>query len=552
MSVKDRYDAWLACPAMTDELLSELHSMDDEARSDAFYRDLTFGTGGLRGVLGAGTNRMNIFTVTKATRGLGFYLLSSFSQPSCAVSCDSRIHSRDFAELTAAVLAEMGIRVYIYPTLQPTPMLSFAVRHLSASAGIMITASHNPSRFNGYKVYGADGCQITLGDASLIQQQIALQEDLSDHLPSFDHYLSTGMIQYISDETIEAYYQSILRLRVFPSRQPLHVVYSPLNGSGNIPVREVLRRLQNIRVDIVEKQELPDGHFPTCPYPNPEVREAMTLAIEKTVETGADFCFATDPDCDRMGAGVRIDNEVKLISGNDMGILMLDYLCRHTDLHCDPPRVVIKTIVTTEMAAVLSRKYGFELRNVLTGFKYIGEQIGLLESAGQEKRFLFGFEESYGYLSGTDVRDKDAVNAAVLLCDMAADLKSNGQTLLDRLQELRKEYGLFVQRLLTFEYEGENGASRMNRIMENLRKPQDQFDDPILRVACRTDYLFDNTGLPASNVISFRLSEDNQFIVRPSGTEPKLKAYLFTRADKETEAELNLDRIQKLVNSLCT
>ena len=551
MTVNDKYDAWLTCPAMPGELLSDLRSMDDETCKDAFYRDLAFGTGGLRGVLGAGTNRMNIFTVMKATRGLGFYLLSSFSQPSCAVSCDSRIHSRDFAELTAAVLAEMGIRVYIYPALQPTPMLSFAVRYLSASAGVMITASHNPARFNGYKVYGSDGCQITLGDASLIQQQIALQEDLFDRVPSFDHYLSSGMIQYISEETVEAYYQAVMKLRVCPSVQPLHVVYSPLNGSGNIPVREVMRRMKNVRVDVVEKQELPDGHFPTCPYPNPEVREAMNLAIEKTVATGADLCFATDPDCDRMGAGVRIGNEVKLISGNDMGILLLDYLCRHTDLRCDPPRVVVKTIVTTEMAAALSRKYGFELRNVLTGFKYIGEQIGLLESSGQKKRFLFGFEESYGYLSGTDVRDKDAVNAAVLLCDMAADLKSNGLTLLDRLRELRKEFGLFVQRLLTFEYEGENGAARMNRIMENLRIAPDQFDDPLLTKADRIDYLYDNTGLPASNVISFRISEDDLFIIRPSGTEPKLKAYLFTRDSDESKAERRLDRIQLLVDNLC-
>lgn len=551
MSVNDRYNAWLSCPVMTDELLSELRSMGDDDRRDAFYRDLAFGTGGLRGVLGAGTNRMNVFTVMKATRGLGSHLLHSFINPSCAVSCDSRIHSRDFAELTAAVLAEMGVHVFIYPALQPTPMLSFAVRYLSTSAGVMITASHNPARFNGYKVYGSDGCQITLGDAALIQQQIALQDDLYDHLPSFEYFLSSGKIQYITEETIDAYYQSIMKLRVFPSSQPLHVVYSPLNGSGNIPVREILRRMGNVRVDIVEKQELPDGRFPTCPYPNPEVREAMNLAIEKAIATGADLCFATDPDCDRMGAGVRIGNEVKLISGNDMGILMLDYLCRHSDLCRNPPPVVMKTIVTTEMATALSRKYGFELRNVLTGFKYIGEQIGMLESQGQENRFLFGFEESYGYLSGTDVRDKDAVNAALLLCDMASDLKSKGVTLLDRLRELREEYGLFVQRLLTFEYEGESGASRMNEIMENLRKSPDQFTEQILRDADRIDYLYDNTGLPASNVISFRLSEDDQFIVRPSGTEPKLKAYLFTRAATESESQKKLDRIQLHVDNLC-
>ena len=536
---------------MPQELSADLQSMDSETLHDCFYRDLAFGTGGLRGVLGAGTNRMNAFTVLKATRGLGSYLLERFSNPSCAVSCDSRIHSRDFAELTAAALAEMGIHVWIYPHLQPTPMLSFAVRNLSASAGVMITASHNPARFNGYKVYGADGCQITLEAADLIQRQIRLQPDLADHLPSFDHYLQSGLIRYITDSTIEAYYQAVWKLRVRPSSQPLHVVYSPLNGAGNVPVREILRRMGNVRVDIVSEQELPDGRFPTCPYPNPEIREAMQLAIRKTIETQADLCFATDPDCDRMGAGVRVGQEVTLISGNDMGILMLDYLCRNKDLHRDLPPVVVKTIVTTEMASVLCAKYGLELRNVLTGFKYIGEQIGSLEACGQEDRFLFGFEESYGYLSGTDVRDKDAVNAVLLLCDMAADLKSQGLSLLDRLSELQAEFGLFVQRLLTYEYEGENGSNRMRQIMSALRNNPDQFEDPLLRKALRIDYLNDDTGLPKSDVISFRLSDRDQFIVRPSGTEPKLKAYLFTRADSIIQASEYLDSLQSLVDRLC-
>ena len=550
MSVQEKYLSWLNCPAMTEELSAELRHMDDSTRNDSFYRNLAFGTGGLRGLLGAGTNRMNEFTVMKATRGLGSYLLESFTDPSCAVSYDSRIHSRDFAELTAAVLAEMGISVMIYPSLQPTPMLSFAVRHLSASAGVMITASHNPARYNGYKVYGSDGCQITLEAASLIQEQISRQEDLSDHLPSFDRYLSSGMIRYISPDAVEAYYRSVLKLRVSPSSCPLHVVYSPLNGTGNIPVREIMRRMGNITVDVVEEQELPDGSFPTCPYPNPEIREAMTLAIAKTLQTGADLCFATDPDCDRMGAGIRIGNDVKLISGNDMGILMLDYLCRHTLPSDSHPRVVIKTIVTTEMAAALCRKYRLELRNVLTGFKYIGEQIGLLEASGHEDRFLFGFEESYGYLSGTDVRDKDAVNAALLLCDMAADLKEQGLSLLDRLHDLRSEFGLFVQRLLTFEFEGEQGAVRMQNLMESLRRPPDQLGDPLLAAASRIDYLNDATGLPRSDVISFILSEDDRFIIRPSGTEPKLKAYLFTRAGTAAEAEKKLDRIQELVDRI--
>ena len=550
MSVNQQYQTWLSCPAMPDELLSDLRSMDTDAINDSFYRDLAFGTGGLRGVLGAGTNRMNVFTVLKATRGLGNYLKEIFDHPSCAISCDSRIHSRDFAELTAAVFASMGIRVYLYRNLQPTPMLSYAVRHLNTSAGVMITASHNPARFNGYKVYGADGCQITLEAAERIQHFIDHEIIPIDQLPSFEEGLNVGMITYIGEEVIESYYNAIWKLRVDPSSYPVHLVYSPLNGAGNVPVREIMRRMGNIKVDIVAEQELPDGHFPTCPYPNPEIREAMQLAIRKTLETGADLCFATDPDCDRMGAGVRIGNNVILISGNDMGILMLDYLCRHANLSCDLPRIVVKTIVSTEMAAAVCRKYGVELRNVLTGFKFIGEQIGLLEKEGHPERFLFGFEESYGYLSGTDVRDKDAVNAALLLCDMAAQLKSEGKTLLDRLAELRSEFGFYAQRLLTFEYEGESGSLRMMEIMKNLRNPLSSFAAPVSN-SSRTDYLLDETGLPRSDVLSFVLPGDLKFVVRPSGTEPKLKAYLFACGNDQQAAEKELDRLETIVKGLC-
>ena len=551
MNVKEKYLAWLANPAMDAELLSALRTMSEETIHDSFYRDLAFGTGGLRGVLGPGTNRMNTFTVMKATRGLGRYLLESFSDPSCAISCDSRIHSRDFSKLTAAVFASMGIRVFIYPQLQPTPMLSFAVRHLHTSAGVMITASHNPAPFNGYKVYGPDGCQITLEAADRIQQFIALEPDLCDSIPDYDHFLNTGMISLIGNDTIESYYQTIMGLRVRPSSEPLHIVYSPLNGAGNIPVREILRRLGNIRVEVVPQQELPDGNFPTCPYPNPEIREAMELAIAKTVSCGADLCFATDPDCDRMGAGVRVGNEVVLISGNDMGILMLDYLCRNARASSSGlPRVAVKTIVTTEMAAAVCRKYNVELRNVLTGFKFIGEQIGFLEKSGTADRFLFGFEESYGYLSGTDVRDKDAVNAALLLADMAANLKAEGKTLLDRLNELRREFGYYAQRLLTFQYEGEDGANRMNRIMTDLRAPENP-SLPGHPAPRRIDYLYDETGLPKSNVLEFYVAEDKKYVVRPSGTEPKLKAYLFARGDSQDAAEKELDLLEKDVRALC-
>ena len=541
MTDLERKNAWLACPAMTEELRKELDGMDEASLHDSFYRNLTFGTGGLRGVLGAGTNRMNFFTVAKATRGLAEYLKEAFELPSCAVSFDSRIHSEDFARLTAAVLAESGVSVWIYPRLQPTPMLSFAVRHLHTSAGIMITASHNPAKYNGYKVYGADGCQITLEAAERTQHHIDHQPDLTDDLPDFERYLSAGAIRWITDETIEAYYQAIAKLSVKPVSEPLHLVYSPLNGTGNVPVREMMKRMKNIRVEIVTEQELPDGRFPTCPYPNPEIREAMALSIRKTVETQADFCFATDPDCDRMGAGIRVGDEVQLISGNDMGILMLDFLCRNKKTASTLPPVVVKTIVTTEMAAALCRKHGIELRNVLTGFKFIGEQIGLLEKDHASDRFLFGFEESYGYLSGTDVRDKDAVNAALLLCELASDLKAQGKTMLDRLEELRREYGFFAQRLLTFEYEGEDGANRMAAIMKTLRTGEGN----------KTDYLLDDTGLPKSDVIEFRQSDGNKWIVRPSGTEPKLKAYLFASAETRESAEKQLDVLEETVNTFC-
>ena len=551
MSVAEKYKAWLACPAMNEELLEDLHSMDDASKNDSFYRDLAFGTGGLRGVLGAGTNRMNLFTVMKATRGLAKYLAESFSAPSCAISFDSRIHSRDFAELSAAVFASMGIRVWLYPRLQPTPMLSFAVRYLHSSAGVMITASHNPAKFNGYKVYGSDGCQITLEAAERIQFFIDRENDLADSFPSFQQYLDQGLIKYIAEDTVEAYYQSVWKLRVSPSSEPLHVVYSPLNGTGNVPVREIMRRMGNIRAEIVSEQEQPDGQFPTCPYPNPEIREAMALAIRKTIETGADLCFATDPDCDRMGAGVRVGNSVTLISGNDMGILMLDDLCRNAPFRSSSPRVVVKTIVSTEMASALCKKYGIELRNVLTGFKFIGEQIGLLEKEGCPERFLFGFEESYGYLSGTDVRDKDAVNAALLLCDLAARLKKQGKTLLTRLDELRAEFGFYAQRLLTFQYEGESGAKRMASIMENLRQPLNTIQAGDFSLTGRVDYLLDETGLPKSNVLEFILSDNEKFIIRPSGTEPKLKAYLFARGDRQENAEKELDLLEAAVRRLC-
>ena len=545
-----KYQAWLNCPGMNEELLGQLKGMTEEQISDSFYRELAFGTGGLRGVLGAGTNRMNLYTVSKATRGLGKYLLETFEQPSCAVSCDSRIHSTDFARLTAATLAEMGVRVYIYRTLMPTPMLSYAVRHLHTSAGVMVTASHNPAKFNGYKVYGADGCQITIEAADRIYGYICAEETLVPQLPDFDAQMARGMISWIDDETIESYYRVMDGLRIAPATERLHLVYRPLNGTGNVPVREMMKRMGNIDVEIVAEQELPDGNFPTCPYPNPEIREAMKLAIEKTIATGADMCLATDPDCDRIGAGVRVGDEVVLISGNDMGVLLLDYICSHRE-KTDLVPVAVKTIVTTEMAVPICEKYGVELRNVLTGFKFIGVQIGLLEAEGHPERYIFGFEESYGYLSGTDVRDKDAVNAAVLVCEMAANYKAEGLSLLDKLELLRREHGFFAQRLLTFEYEGESGAKTMAGIMAKMRQPLSDFADESFQTANRIDYENDDTGLPKSDVLSFALADGSKIIVRPSGTEPKLKAYLFAKGADQAAAEKVLDALEALMNTYC-
>ncbi len=540
---------WMKHSGMPAELQEMLRNMSEDELGDSFYRDLAFGTGGLRGVLGPGTNRMNVYTVARATRGLGHYLLKNSSAPSCAISCDSRIHSRDFAELAAATLAEMGVRVYLYRTLMPTPMLSFAVRDLNCTAGVMITASHNPAKFNGYKVYGADGCQITLEAAEEILGYIQKEETLVDTLPDFNAALEKGTVSYITDETIERYYACIDRLRITRCTYPLKVVYSPLNGTGNVPVREMLRRLGNIQVSVVPEQEMPDGNFPTAPYPNPEIREAMKLAIEQTVREKADMCFATDPDCDRLGAGVRRGDEVTLISGNDMGILLLDYICSHRPAGGDP--VAVKTIVTTEMAVPVCARYGVELRNVLTGFKFIGEQIGMLEKQGRRDRYIFGFEESYGYLSGTDVRDKDAVNAAVLVCEMAAYYKSQGKDLLARLDELREEYGFYAQRLLTFQYEGEKGAEQMAGIMTGLRAPAEDFDEAAWQGFSRVDYLKDDTGLPSSDVLSFTLKDGRKIIVRPSGTEPKLKAYLFASGKNQQAAEAALDELEKLTNRRC-
>lgn len=550
--IDETYQAWLNMPGMPEDLMEQLQAMKKEDTEDCFYRDLAFGTGGLRGVLGAGTNRMNLYTVSKATRGLGRYLKTHNAAPSCAVSYDSRRQSLAFAELAAATLAQQGIHVYLYPTLMPTPMLSFAVRYHHCDGGVMVTASHNPAKFNGYKVYGANGCQITLEAADEIQGYIDQEITLIEQLPSFAQLLQDEWITYIGDDTVEAYYQAVSALRVRRMSQLLNVVYSPLNGTGNVPVREMLDRMTFVEVDVVPEQESPNENFPTCPYPNPENPEAMHLSCQMLIENQGDICLATDPDCDRVGVGVRVGNDVTLLSGNDIGVLLLDYLCasKETTTKSGLAKVAVKTIVTTDMAKAICDHYGVELRDVLTGFKFIGEQIGMLEELGQEDRYLFGFEESYGYLSGTDVRDKDAVNAAMLICEMAAYYKSQGMTLLDALEALKAQYGHYGQRLLTFAYEGQSGKQQMDDIMASFRGSIEAIETGLFQVTQRIDYLHDDTGLPASDVVSLLFGEGQKAIVRPSGTEAKLKVYLFAKGDTDDAAAHVLEAMEGMMTKL--
>ncbi len=547
-----RYQSWISKENLDKEILDELLSIKNNQTSieNAFYKDLSFGTGGLRGVIGAGSNMMNIYTVAKATRGLGHYLLSNFSSPSCAIAYDSRIKSDIFANIAAATLANMGVKIFIYSELMPTPMLSYAVRELNCSGGIVITASHNPAKYNGYKVYGDDGCQITLEAADEISGYIKKEDDFTKEQPSFDDLLNKGLITYITNDIIDGYYKQVLELSVQKPAVPLNIVFSPLNGAGNKPVREILKLLGNINIEMVAEQTQPDGNFPTCPYPNPEIEEAMRLAAEYAKKSSADFFLATDPDCDRVGAGYVTNDKVRLISGNEMGILLTEYLCSQRIENGTMPKnpVVVKTIVTTEMVNAVAKKYNFQLINVLTGFKFIGEQIAKLEKIGEEERFIIGFEESYGYLSGSFVRDKDAVIAAMLICEMAAYYKANGKTLLDALKDAYDNYGYYKQQLLTFEFEGANGMNEMNCIIDKVRELRGSsfVDKDIISMV---DYENDDTGLPKSNVVSMELAGGCFVIVRPSGTEPKLKLYLTAVGDTLSSSEKKLAELAELCNN---
>ena len=552
--VQQLYQLWLeetaGDPALQQEL-REIAGKEDEIL-DRFYRNLEFGTAGLRGVIGAGTNRMNVYTVNQATQGLADYLHSAFPAPSVAIAYDSRICSDVFARGAAGVLAANGIHVYIYPELVPTPMLSFAVRELSCSSGIIITASHNPAKYNGYKCYDPNGYQMT--DEAAAETYAFIQKtDMFRGVKTmpFDEGLEKGLIEYIGADVVEKFYAQVLSQQINPGvceKAKLRVVYTPLNGTGNKPVREILRRIGQTDVAVVPQQENPDGNFPTCPFPNPEIREAFNCALELAEKQGADLLLATDPDCDRVGIAVYDAGEYKLMTGNEVGVLLTEYIlsCRKAQGTLPKAPVVIKSFVTTELVTRVAEKYGAETRSLLTGFKYIGELITKLEAAGEPERFIVGMEESYGYLAGTHARDKDAVVASMLITEMAAYYKAQGMTLIEKMQALYREHGMYRNSLLNFAFEGASGMEKMRELMQSLRDntPTQIAGLPVLAVS---DYQSRETvdtatgdvtsiDLPRSNVLRYQLPGGSGVIVRPSGTEPKIKVYITAVAADEAQA----------------
>ena len=541
MDYQKEYRRWLTKADMDPTLLEELRAMDEKQQEDAFYRDLSFGTGGLRGVIGAGTNRMNIYTVAKATQGLANYLKEHFRAPSVAIGFDSRINSELFSKVAARVFAANGVKVHIWPELMPVPTVSFAVRELGCSAGVMVTASHNPSKYNGYKVYGADGCQITTQGAAEVLAKIEALDIFQDvRIMDFGTAWNDGRILRIPEAVYTAFVENVKAQSVLYGDKTTHdvaIVYSPLNGAGRKPVLRTLKELGYTNITVVKEQEEPDGRFPTCPYPNPEIREAMELGLRYAREKNADLLLATDPDCDRVGIAVKnAQGDYVLLSGNEVGLLLLDYLCAQKQKHGKMPKdpVLVKTIVTVDLAERIAEHYGVETRNVLTGFKYIGEQIGLLEKAGEERRYLFGFEESYGYLTGTYVRDKDGVDGAVMICEMFSFYAALGIRLTDQLAKLYERYGYCRNTLHSYQFEGSAGFAKMQGIMAAFRQGISTFGGKV--VEKKLDYSAGLDGLPKADVLKFYLDGGTTLVVRPSGTEPKLKLYLSVTAKDEAEA----------------
>ena len=555
----DEYKRWsqaqLEDPALTKEL-AQIAGDDDQIK-ERFAVALKFGTAGLRGVLGAGTNRMNIYVVRQATQGLANWVKAQGGNQLVAISYDSRINSDVFAKEAAKVLAANGIKVRIYDALMPVPALSFATRYYGANAGIMITASHNPAKYNGYKAYGPDGCQMTDDAAAVVYAEIQKTDVLAGaKLVSFEEGLASGMIQYVEDACKEALYDAIKARSVRPGlckTAGLKLVYSPLNGSGLVPVTRVLHDIGITDITIVPEQQYPDGNFPTCPYPNPEIFEALRLGLELAKKSGADLMLATDPDADRVGIAIKCpDGSYELVSGNEVGVLLLDYICQGRIENGTMPKnpVAVKSIVSTPLADAVAKSYGVEMRNVLTGFKWIGDQIARLEKAGEVDRFIFGFEESYGYLAGPYVRDKDAIIGSMLICEMAAYYRSIGSSIKERLEAIYAKFGRYLNKVDSFEFPGLSGMDKMAAIMDSLRKdPPAQIGG--YKVTKVTDYeKSEETGLPAANVLIYALDGGATVVVRPSGTEPKIKTYFTTLGKDLAEAQAQKDKLAEALKPI--
>ena len=554
MDYKARYEEWISNSYFDEDTRAELESIkeDENEIKERFYMDLEFGTAGLRGIIGAGTNRMNIYTVRKATQGLANYIMKNDGQgKGVAIAYDSRHMSTEFAKEAACCLAANGIKAYIFESLRPTPELSYAVRKLGCIAGINITASHNPSEYNGYKVYGKDGCQITTGTAKEIQKEISRVDMFADVARmSFEKAQAEGLVVYIGKETVDAFIQAVSEQALCDAgmKKDISIVYTPLNGAGGYCVKRVLKENGFQNVYAVKEQEMPDGCFPTCPYPNPEIEQAMELGIRDAKRLNCDLLLATDPDCDRVGVGVKSGCEYLLLSANEIGMLLLEYICKRRSasgsMPCRP--LMMKTIVTIDMAERIASDYGVDTVNVLTGFKYIGEQIGLLEEKGEEERFIFGFEESYGYLSGSYVRDKDGVGASLLISEMAAYYKNQGKGLKEVLDELYAKYGYCLNTLHCYTFEGMEGIKKMDGIMSGFRTaaPSQIGGLKVISISDYKESLIkyrdgreNQIELPKSNVMKFMLEGNASMVVRPSGTEPKLKLYFSICADTEEDAK---------------